>query len=352
MPVNRHPRRASCRSTERGSVVLAMVVLMVIGSLAVALLLRAQSDLATTATLQRTDRASLAAERGVVEALALVRAGERGTFDGSGAGDGVDAYRFEAQQVAVDRFVVVASAEVDGEARTLRAEIAGTLDRSDDALVTTRVSFASDNGRGTVDGAVATAGVMTIDGLAPGERQYLLGPAASCDGCTAPVAFDDAPDLSEPARPGGAVRPCPADWSGAVIDGDGGTPIVCDDPTTPVVIGTTVEVTDGPLVIWVGPGVDVDLRGARLNPSGPIDDLVLAIASDRSGPAPLLLDDAAVRGAIVAPGRDVDIDRLTVEGRLTLGSIRVLPLGSLDVADAATSPAPFSWDVVSWEVSE
>lgn len=332
---------------ERGSVVLVMVVLMIIGSLGVAVLLRAQSDLEATATLQRTDRASLAAERGVIEALALIRSGERGTFDGAGTSDGVDAYRFEAVQVAVDRFEVTASATVDGIDRTLRAVVAGTLDQTDDALITTHVAFDSDNARGTIDGAVATLGTMRVDGLSPGTRQYLLGPAATCDGCTAPIVVDDAPDLDEPARPSGPVQACPDDWTAPLVDGGAGTPIVCDDPGRPVVIGTSVEVTNGPLVVWIGPGVPVDLRAARLNPSGPVDDLTIAIASDRRAPAGLLADDAAIRGTVTAPGRTLEVDQLTLQGRLTVGTLRITPFGSVDVTDDTTDPVPFAWHLVA-----
>lgn len=337
----------SKRAGEAGNIVLAMVVLMVIGTLATALLLRAQSDLETTAASGRSERAAVAAERGVADALALIDAGRRGDFGGGADLDG-GRYDFTVVQDAADRFTVRSTATLGGRTRTVEATIGGEVASIDDAVVIARVGIASDDNQGSISAPVATPGTISASGLSPGTAQYLLGPDATCTGCSDELRIAEAPTLAEPEPPTGTTLPCPSDWSAPILDGWAGTPIVCDDPANPIVFGPTFEITNGPLVLWVGEGVAVDASGSDLNPSGPVDDLRIVVASDRSGPAPILLEGATIRGAVEAPGRVVEVDRLRLTGRLTVAVLSILDTGTVTI-DPATSVEPdFEWRITAW----
>ena len=288
----------SVRTGERGSVPLAMLVLMLITLLGVAVVARGQNSIEGAALDSDAAAAQAGAEQGLAEAIARIDAGEGGRFNGKGTLP-TGEFRYEVTAVDAQSFSVYAEAEVDGVTRAIDADVGGrelypyTLFIDDGAL------FEGNLGR--ISGRVGSNGPMLISGAVPGDSQNLFGRSATCDACSAPTIIDVERDVPVPQPPAGRVQACPADGIFiGIVDGQGGVPIVCDPAeiaATAVTFTDNIVVVDGPVIIHVLDGLDVDVLDASINAAGRSSDFQLFLGGDR-GRNTLMMSGSRVDGEI------------------------------------------------------
>lgn len=342
-------------SEERGSVVIAMSVMMIMLLLGVALVTRSQSRLVAASDGSDFAAAEAAAEQGIAEAVARIDGGERGDFTGSGTVVG-GAFRYSAIAADSSTYTIYAEAAVDGDVRAVEVTVEGTATDSVPhgyALFVDRRADLRGN-RGKISGPIGTNGEWLVDRSLRNVPVELHGPNAVCDNCKDVTTFPQPMDLPLPVAPTGAVRSCPKSgvFTGSV-DGGGGRPYVCD----PADVGPdfldftgTVTVVNGPLVVYVLEGLEAWVRDAKVNVGGDPDDFQLFLLGDDSR-AGFVGYDSTLEGVVYAPGRYGVADDFTMIGSLTLDQIAIEKNWSVSLSASPDLGGSGStgWQVTSWE---
>ncbi len=337
--------------TERGSVALAMMVLMLMTMLGLIVIGRSQGHLETAARGSDAAAAQAGAEQGLAEALALVGGGQRADFSGSGDLAG-GAYRYEATATTARSFEVYAEADVDGVVRAVEAVVGGRALYPYTLFIDTAATL--EGNLGTVTGRVGSNGPLQVTGAAPGDSVDLYGASASCTGCPTTTVFDAARDVPSPNPTANTFQACPADgiFSGP-ISGRSGIPVLCEPSgitASQVVFTGSLVVVDGPLIIHVVQGLDVEIYDATINAEGtPSDFQLLLGGSDTANLFSLF--NTRVDGVIYAPGRNSTVDQVEVVGSLTLGELHVGSGSSLSIRPSAELDGfeVSGWQMSAWE---
>lgn len=328
---------------DRGAVATAMLVLMIITILGLALLARSQSWLRATVEASASDRALIASERGVAEALARIDAGLRADFSGGGpVADGT--FRYQATMVAADRFEVEATATIGKRQRTIIATIGGTETVDAELLFVDRRAVL----RGpsvTVEGRVGTNGVLDVgDGAVLGNVS-LFGGAADCGGCVDPARVGSARDLPTVPDLGRRSRRCPRNgvFTG-IVNGNRGIPRRCDQST--IEFTGTIRVLNGPLIIQIADGTAVSFTGADVNPRGDASEIQIYVDGERGA---LELSDSSIQGTLQAPRRTAIASNTSIVGSLVIGELDV-QTGSAFRLRGQPLPTPevVRWSVLTW----
>jgi hypothetical protein len=305
-------RRA--RRDEDGSLVLALAVLMILTTLALAVLARSIGGLTEARRTQDSAAALGAAEAGLADAT--VHIGLDPTVDHTGTGTlRAAAFAWTGQRVDAAHFIVTAT----GTAGAVTRKVAGTVSRpspfpyalfSDQDLAVDGTSVA------VADGAVGSNHALTVSSQA-GSRQDWFSPAGSCTDCPAGTLGEGPWRVGLPAAPAGAA-PCPAGgaFTGVVPRGE----YMCDDVTFdgPVTLAPGTD----PLVLHVGGSVRVN---GVVNGGGSAADVLLFVAGGE-----VRLGESAAStfvGAIEAPS-----------ARLVLGNWQVDVTGAVSISSVATRP--------------
>ncbi len=315
---------------EQGSVLLAVLVLMIISLLAAAMFTESFQRLSGSRDRADAAAADSAAELAVNEAFARIDAGETIAFRGSGD-VGESSYSYEATPVGSSSW------QIDGQATN------GDVERTLSGLATREPRYgytlfaedrlSIDRNRGRVAGRVGTNGTMEITGPSPGDAQELYRPDGACSGCSDPVTLDGPRTVVPVTRPVGPTQRCPVGGLFTTfVDGRGGVPFICDDRGAPVSFAGPVLVVNPPAIVYVGPSVSLSMDGALVNPFGRAADFRFYVAGDssRSGSA-LSATGTTITALIDAPGRSLRTDDTTLTGSLTIGELEVPRLGRLQI---------------------
>lgn len=282
--------RGPSAGDERGSLVIALAVVLILSGLALAALARTVSAVRSTRISQDDAAATAAADAGVADALfALDNVSTDAsvppsiTTGGTGAVGAAGAtYRWTANVASAGTVVIMSVGTVNGRRHQVDATATRPL-RWPWAVATTSslvldgpgslMPNTSMGGRG-----LGTKATMVLRNSAPGggagASQWLLGPAAACSGCTAavqspPVTFPDA--VVPPA-----AMPCPGTGGGRTH-------------------GTITSLSAG---TYVCTG-DVSLAGAHgvVPVAGPVVIYMINGADGRGGPTTLDISEAPVVAA-------------------------------------------------------
>lgn len=342
------------RSDERGSLVIAMAVVLVLSGLSIAALARTVSALGSARVAQDAAAASAASDAGLADALYALDHGAvaaQGPFPQAlgPAGGAIGSATYQWTATASDAKTVAIRSV--GTANGRRHQVDATAARSAawPWVVATAGSFVLD-GAATISGRLASGGAMTLRNGAPGgDAQDLLQPGAACAGCpsptevTNPVTF---PAASIPTSP--PPLPCPPSpisalpagtylCTGAVTFADGAK----IDPGGPVVIYQE-NGTDG-----AGAPTSFSFAGAKVNVGGTVANLVVhKIGPGRVDPG--TGSEADFTGIIDAPAATLNSSscafRLT--GALVLGSFScATSSGGPQLLYAAGSVPASTWTV-------
>ncbi|MEL6984851.1 MAG: hypothetical protein AAFO29_20650 [Actinomycetota bacterium] len=315
--------------------VLTTMVLMAVTLLTVTMFIGARRSLVQARLDTDGGRAEAAAELAVSEAFARIDGGESLRFVGEGS-IGNTHYRYTADRIVASTW----SVRAEGSAGSTGRAIEVTISRESryphtlfavDQLISRRNT-------GTVEGRVGTNGSITIRGISPGEVQEVYRPDGTCQRCANPLDLDGPHPIASVVAPSDTFTACPIDgrFTGAV-DGGGGVPYRCDDPTVPLWFDGEVTVTDPPFVLHVGDGVAIDLDGATANQGGAAADLQLFLAGGPGeGDAAVTATGAAVTGLLYGPGRSLTTADTAWTGSIILSRIEVARNGRLTVREDPT----------------
>lgn len=336
---------------ERGSIVVAVSVLMLLMLIGTALVTRGQTELRAVATEGDVLAARAGAEQGVAEVLALLDSGERGDFsDGGRFADGE--YRYSATALSETSYLVEAEGEINGEVRAVEVTL-GTEASAPYALFVDRAASINDNG-GTISGRVATNGSLSVSGTALGDVVDLHGPSARCNNCPTTNVLPDRLSVPFPEVPTGKTRDCPSNGSfGGVLDGQGGVPYLCDTGNVSgsrVQFSGTVSVINPPLIVFVRAGLDIRIRNASINGSGAAEDFqVLAEGDDYYW----WFDawNSKINGVLYGPGRDSLLQASSITGQVSIGVLWISDPYDAWIAPSVTASGSGAsgWTVTSWE---
>ncbi|GAC1517408.1 MAG: hypothetical protein NVS1B12_02600 [Acidimicrobiales bacterium] len=290
---------------ERGSLVIAMAVVLVLAGLSIVALARTVAAIGSARVAQDAAAAAAAADAGLTDAVAVLDAappvapfpapfgpGSGPVGDGTG---GPASFRWTATAAGTGSVAIRSVGTVNGR----QHQVDGLATRGPQWpwVLATTGSLILD-GPGSVTGGIAAGGPLVLrSGASGGATQDLLGPGAACTGCSAanvaraPVTFPVAVVPSSPAP-----LPCPPTPVG---DLDAGTYLCTGDiefrPDTRV---------RGPVVLYQvngagGTGAPTAIRfsSGGVNGDGAAANLII----HKIGPGPVDFGVVTLAGIIDAP---------------------------------------------------
>ncbi len=325
---------------ERGSLVIALAVLLVLSGLALAVLARTISALTSARLAQDTAAATSAADTGVTDALTVLDDSNittATTIPGNGP-----SFAWTATLSGPSSGTVTSTGTVNGHTHTVQVSVERAAQWP--WLVATAGSLVLDGaatigaGTGASGAALASGGQMVLRNGAPGgTEQDLIGPGASCSGCGNPAIEPATEMLPDPVLP----VPNPSAPAG------GCTNIATLASGTYWCQGKVTFATSAP--VTVAPGVvlyitndgstppTLNFSGATVNTGSPADLVVHLIGTGLVQPGDGMTA-GTFRGVIDAP-------------RSTLRSnpcdfvlVGAAVLGSLDCTDGSTGGPQLTTD--------
>lgn len=340
---------------ERGSLVVALGVMVVLAMLSVGLLARTASTLTSVRRSQDFSAALAAADNGLADAVFHIDQGTTSTFTGTNGAT----FRYTATRVATNEWLVQSRGEVAGvphgvEARLVRDALypyAIFTNETLDLNGNTSGNIVSYNpatpGVATGHASIGSNNAVMVNGGGnAGDRQDYY---VSCSGCSSSYHLRDRRSLPPPvAPPSGDTQACPVGgtFTGSV-NGMNGRPFLCNQN---VVFSGAVSVVSGPLIIYVGDTYTVDMTGATINDGagGRAKNFQLL----KIGTGQIEARGSAMRGVLYAPEAEVRVNggQWTVDGSITLSSLRINggPNFSVEYEDSVQEIVSTGWEVIDY----
>ena len=213
---------------ERGSLVIALAVIMILSALSVAILARTVSALVAARRSQDAASATSAADAGVADALYVL---DHTAITGAGSWTGSSpSFRWSATLSDAFTGTLTSTGVSGGRTHTVTVPVsrppwvvvtAGSL-----VLAGTDV-IAPAGGLAQAAPRLGAGGALVLTDLASGGAgQDLLGPGASCAGCTSPAVVPATVTMPDPVAPGPPTGPC------GTVTAIAAGPSVCTGPLT------------------------------------------------------------------------------------------------------------------------
>ena len=349
---------ARTTTDERGSLIVAMAVVMVLATLSLAVLARTIGGLTSTRFAQDRASALSAADAGLADALfALDQLPTDGSAPASMPPTGTPprtstltsgaTFAWRATQAGSAAAYTLISTGTAGSARLTITETATRPPAYPFALFGVDGVFFNGASAGTapssgiyaVDDSGAPDGtrpavvasnhaVVLADGPAPGvggTSQEVFTPAGSCTGCGAAQSRPGPFPAPDPVLPGTAL-PCPG---GGTVDGtvtpafiDSGTYLCSGDLTLTGTVSASAS-AGAPALVYLGPGASLHIGGLTMpttsDPAGLIIQKAGAGEVDTGDPH----GNVTFRGVLYAPhaGLTSNTCDITMVGALTVGQL-------------------------------
>jgi len=297
------------RGDAGSSLVIAVSVMFVLSSLALAGLARTLSAMKSVRDGQDYATALAVADAGLNDALYRLDHGMADTpvWDGTGQ-SGPGTFHYKATRVTPQEFEIESRGVVSGTQHGIRATV--VRGPSFALFADDRLDIRGTGGAGTLGLSVSSFAVIggtdtnqvnigsntsiTVGlGGDAGDAQHTYGDRQSCSGCSNWVRHDRRYPLPPVEEPSGATQPCPITGTfTGTVDGQNGRPFVCKRD---VVMTGTITVINGPFVLYVLPHTDgggvshqhsLDLSTAIVNPLGRASNVQLY----KAGSAALSVD--------------------------------------------------------------
>ncbi len=320
---------------ERGNLVIAMAVLLILANLSVAVLARALTSLNQVRKAQDYSAALATADGALADAVFQIDQGTPAVISGSGSlGNGT--FSYVATRVDDNTYDVKAKGIIGGSAHGVRATVTRRV----------RFPYAIFSNQGLTFNGNSTANIYSFNADAPtvatgnarvgsnravvvnsgagaGDFQDYFSPGGSCIGCPNPVLQQGPYDLSPATVPAGTTtQPCPTGgvFTGSV-SGTGGTPFLCNQDVSFV---GTVTITSTPVIVYITANHKLTMADAVVNKGGRGIDL--QVYKDGSGALEMGSGShgADFTGVLYAPGTDLTVNGgMAVRGALAVNSLRV-----------------------------
>ncbi len=269
-------RRGPSACGERGaSMLIALgLTVAVLGFGAVALRI-ATDDLSASDRMVDRSRAELLAELGASEAVGLILDGATSDLSGSGVVDGVS-YSYSAVLEQDASWTVTGSAGSPPDQRLVTVTLGGggATDPPNDAFAFwANVIEADDDSTGTINAPIGAAVDIQFEDSAFGTAQYLL-PGAACQGCDNSMPLDSHTATPLPSAAG--AQPCPY-TSGHEIKNSTIAAGTYSCTAVHLHLKGAISVS-GPVVLYLGPNTELDMKNTQVNVGGSADNLIIAQA--------------------------------------------------------------------------
>ncbi len=361
---------------ERGSVVMAMLVMMVLAGLTAALMAYSQSSLRNTAYRALQDEALGGVDVAMAEATARIELGESGSFTGAGTLNNVR-YQYTTTKETPYRWTVYADATAargtNSAATAVTATIVGTSGGTDPyaLFVVDAMDLNSDNV--AISEPIGTNGRVKVKKSQADILIHLYEPDGSCNGCTRTETRSPAYPIVQPTTPSPA-RSCPLatlTQSNGVrstvygflgtVDGQNGVPYRCrfddrNDPLghRPAIIYQTITIRNPPLIIHVDEDVTLWFLRANVNPGGKASDFIVEAVGgpSRRGKyeyGQLWDDGLGMVGVLDAPMREIDVNSVDLTGRMTIGNLDIKKGSFSVIADPSVVDSRITWTIQDWQ---
>lgn len=355
------------RGRERGSIVLAICVVITVTTLAMVVIVRAINAVDIGLASERFDIARQTADAGLAAAVAGVDGLPGGssatTLSGTGAlGDAT--YTWTANKVSDTQWDFTSNGEFENETIRLTSSATRTsgfpyaiftnqdlkLDGIAVRSIDSRVSFGSTTG----NAVIGSNGRLMVSGSGGGNVQHPFTPHGACFGnsCTN-VQFQAGPrNLPDPAPPADA-QACPTGGVfGSVIDGAHGLAYHCAMSIS--FPPGAVTVVNGPAIIYLSGSTNVTIpSGSAVNPGAPAPQLQLLKAGtgtmtvgDGGGPASFFGVFYAPRTSVIVDGGSIDLGGSFTAERLTVPQGFS---GEFRYDEAVQSLAASAWVTRDWQ---
>jgi len=318
---------------EQGSLVIALLVILILSGLSIAILARTLSALGATRRAQDTASATSEADAGVADAVYVL---DHTSITGGESLTSLPSASFHWTATLTDPFsgTLTSTGTANGRTHTVTVPIsrppwvvvtAGSLVIDGTDVITETGALSEPAPR------LGAGGALVLRNLAAGGAgQDLLGPGASCAGCSAPAVVPATLAMPDPQPPTPPSAPC------GTISAIAPGPLVC---TGPLVFSGAVPAPLAPADIYVvgggitfagavvGAGGDPSLLTVHLVGAGTIDP---GTGPASSGPA----GAGSFTGILDAPRATMRSDDCE------FNLIGAAELGSLDCLTVAPGPGP------------
>jgi hypothetical protein len=327
---------------ERGSIAVAMAVILILTGLSVAVLARTIHGIKSTRQGQDFNAALAHADAGVSDALFRIdQMGSAISTIPATEGDlNGETFKYTAAMVDDQTFIITALGEVNGRPHGVQAKAVRQL-RYPFAIFGVNGLTFNGNGGGTIRATLPNGSldpnrqarvgsnhaIVVHSGQGAGDGQVYYTTQGSCSGCPAGVVAQgpyDTPDPVVPssASPGG----CPG-TNGTVTGVLAAGTYICSQDVT---FSGTVTLSGAVTIYMQNPSTgnqtsDLDMSGATVNSGGdPVNLQIFKIGSGTVDPGNGS-HAADFTGIVYAPGADMTVNggQLTWTGSLTLNTFTV-----------------------------
>ena len=347
---------------ERGSMVIAMTVLMVMTLLATAVLARTLSSMKNVRRMQDFSAALASADGGMAEALFKLDQVQTASFDNlSSPGTlGAGTYTYKATKLDELTWTIKAKGVVKGVPHAIQATVVREVTYPYAIFTKQKYDVNGNNSSNiysynSVTGAQNTGNALVGSnhavelngGGTAGDAQHYFTPDGSCTGCANGIQKKGPRVVADPVAPT-SFQACPAGgvFTGT-INGSGGLTYLCN---TNVTFSGTVNVSNGPVIVYVGPGYTVTMDDATINRASN------ARAKDfrllKAGTGDISADKLQMTGIIYAPSADIRANggHFTVDGSVTVNAMRINGGPNFHVAydDNLSTVVTQDWKVQDW----
>lgn len=263
--------------SERGSLVIAMSVLLILANLSILVLARTLVSLRQVRTGQDFSAALASADGGMSDALFQIDQSTPPTINGTGSLGG-GTYKYAATQIDAQTYDIKVKGAVGSSAHAIEAT-ASRVEKFPYAVFTNQDLTFNGNGTFNIYSATTLGGVHTNEarvgsnhnivvnsGKGAGDFQDYFQPSGTCSGCPN-GSSKPGPYPAPPATlPTGATQLCATGgvFSGT-INGMGGVPYVCDQDVT---FSGVVTVTSGPFILYITANHALTMANAEVNSGG------------------------------------------------------------------------------------
>ena len=346
---------------ERGSIVVAMLVLMVLTLLVTAVMARSIGNQRSVSRDQQYDSALATADGGMSDAYFRIINGATTTFtEDAPFGDGT--YEYTATKVSDNEWTVTSSGTVNGVEHRIQATVvAGVLYPF--ALFTNQSIDINGLGTGcctsynSTTGATNTGhawlgsnGNISCHGV-NGDAQVYYTPTGSQSGCTNPLQEPGPFELADPVLPA-STQACPAGGTfPSTINGQSGLTFDCSGQDIEFSTSSATTVSNGPVIIYVDGTGSVDLSDASINQTGNAAHFRILV----NGPLDVDLGNRVarwgMRGVLYAPQSDLVANgcKFTPDGSVVVNSYRCNGGPHMDVRyDESLLEVTGAWVTEDW----
>lgn len=328
---------------EEGSLIIALGVLMIMTMLSMAVLTRTLVALTSVRRTQNYTTALGGADSGLADALYQIDQGRGATFSVANGKTGAETWSYTSTYVDQNTWTVTAEGAVNGVKHAIQATVAQTILYRYAIFSQQDMTFNGNGGANiqsynsttgqtnTGDAAIASDHAITINGGGGGNEQDFYTPSGSCSGCANGKQLNGPETLADPTQPS-STQACPAGgtFGPGTVNGSAGLAFLCNQNVT---FSGTITVSNGPLVVYVGPNYTVGMSGAVINGGGgngsPPATSAIQFQLLKAGTGSFDVGNGAnaanVNGIIYAPSSNLTVDggHMQMSGSLNVNQLTV-----------------------------